>query len=752
MEYFIDTDPGFGNGTAINVTTNASVNTSLIVPLSAVSNGFHTFYLRAKDSNGRWSLVQNVPFYKEVAPMLPNLIAMEYFIDTDPGFGNGTALSITASTDINQSFISNFNSLSLGTHKIYMRVKDSLNHWSLTQSDSFIVNNTALLVGKTTYDLQTNGSAPNRLQMGNNGEIYAAFTGSLQASPFSDRGTFVQSYNGTNWQPQPSARIESTRTGWPALVVTATGKQFIVSHNGSIDGLVINTRNNATLAWTSSSLNIQGMWPRAVSSGGDTIHMICQNSQYGSNKYVKYFRSINAGLTWDINGVMLAGSDSIGGYNWDFSTEGYSIDAKGNTVAIVLGGQSNKMVLFKSTDVGSSFSTKVINEAPLPYIDGNKVFTNFVTPSKFHSVSVGNNSLVHFFAGKMVIFDNDSTDNTWYYYPSTDSLMYWNDNMQPNSISSILGMNCIGYGYNYTHGVIGSLSSAYDYANQKLSVVFDARGLVFGGYKDLYYVQSVNNGTSFTTPVQLTTDAQNGFENIFPSIAKSNDNNIHILWQKMNRQGFNTDPNIAFDTAYLYYQKVSPTSSKVHLNLTAFLQGFYLGGNSMTSGPFNADGISPITVADTISVELHEAASPFPLVYSVQDTVDVTGHSNIQFPEYLSGKYYYLSIKHRNSIETWSGDSVLMSPTTNYDFSTSANKAYGGNMADDGSGVFLIYSGDINQDGAVDFNDYPNLDISSSNGVLGYDSNDLNGDASVDFNDYPILDINSSNGVLSVTP
>ena len=68
------------------------------------------------------------------------------------------------------------------------------------------------------------------------------------------------------------------------------------------------------------------------------------------------------------------------------------------------------------------------------------------------------------------------------------------------------------------------------------------------------------------------------------------------------------------------------------------------------------------------------------------------------------------------------------------------------------NGLHLIYSGDINQDGAVDFNDYPNLDISSSNGVLGYDSNDLNGDASVDFNDYPILDINSSNGVLSVTP
>jgi hypothetical protein len=68
------------------------------------------------------------------------------------------------------------------------------------------------------------------------------------------------------------------------------------------------------------------------------------------------------------------------------------------------------------------------------------------------------------------------------------------------------------------------------------------------------------------------------------------------------------------------------------------------------------------------------------------------------------------------------------------------------------AGIYLIYSGDINQDGAVDFNDYPNLDISSSTGVLGYDANDLNGDASVDFNDYPIIDVNSSNGVIAVSP
>jgi hypothetical protein len=52
----------------------------------------------------------------------------------------------------------------------------------------------------------------------------------------------------------------------------------------------------------------------------------------------------------------------------------------------------------------------------------------------------------------------------------------------------------------------------------------------------------------------------------------------------------------------------------------------------------------------------------------------------------------------------------------------------------------------------VDFNDYPGLDISSSNGDLGYLPYDLNGDASVDFNDYPLIDVNSSNGIITLTP
>ena len=187
--------------------------------------------------------------------------------------------------------------------------------------------------------------------------------------------------------------------------------------------------------------------------------------------------------------------------------------------------------------------------------------------------------------------------------------------------------------------------------------------------------------------------------------------------------------------------------------LTAFLQGIYIGSSTMTSAPFNADGISPTTIADTITVELHDPTNTAITSYSATGILSTSGIANVTFPGGAIGNSYYIFIKHRNSITTSSASPVLINASnTSFNFSSSSSQTYGANTFDLGGGVFGIFTGDINQDGSVDFNDYPGLDIASSIGVLGYDSNDLNGDASVDFNDYPMIDINSSNGIISVLP
>jgi hypothetical protein len=189
-----------------------------------------------------------------------------------------------------------------------------------------------------------------------------------------------------------------------------------------------------------------------------------------------------------------------------------------------------------------------------------------------------------------------------------------------------------------------------------------------------------------------------------------------------------------------------------YVTLNLFLEAMYSGTNTMVAAPFNADAVSPSSIADTITVNLHQSVVPYSLAYSVRTTLNTNGVANLSLPNWAYGNSYYLVVKHRNSVETWSASPVLMNDSIAYSFTSSASQAFGSNIASLGNGKFAIFSGDINQDGSVDFNDYPELDISSNNGNLGYYVTDLNGDASVDFNDYPIIDINSNNGIILARP
>ena len=196
----------------------------------------------------------------------------------------------------------------------------------------------------------------------------------------------------------------------------------------------------------------------------------------------------------------------------------------------------------------------------------------------------------------------------------------------------------------------------------------------------------------------------------------------------------------------------SSSQNAINLNLTAFLEGSCLSGGNMMATLNKVNASISNNIADTIIVELHANTSPYAIMYSSKGIINTNGTASIAFPNSAIGGSYYIVIKHRNSIETWSAAPVAINNNSIYNFTSSASQAFGANLSNMGDGVFAIFSGDINQDGSVDFNDYPDLDIASNLGVLGYDVNDLNGDASVDFNDYPILDLNSNNGVLSVKP
>lgn len=185
-----------------------------------------------------------------------------------------------------------------------------------------------------------------------------------------------------------------------------------------------------------------------------------------------------------------------------------------------------------------------------------------------------------------------------------------------------------------------------------------------------------------------------------------------------------------------------------------FIQGYYMGAGLMNSVLMNQNESGSSVLCDSIQVEFHDAANISSIAYSAKLVLETNGAFGIVgFPNSMLSNSYYLVIRHRNSIETWSANPVLILANTTYDFTTAATQTYGGNQMEVESGVFALYSGDFNQDGFVDSFDFPALDTDIFNGVSGmYVNTDLNGDGFVDSFDFPLFDVNSFNGVSVMTP
>ncbi len=144
LEYFIDTDPGYGLGTAVAITPG-NESYEMDINVNALTDGLHIFYARAQNQNGNWSQVMKYAFVKTgIAPS--NLQYVEYYIDIDPGAGNGTEVTFSTSSDT-LNFTANLDTISNGQHILYIRGKYDDNSWGNIGSHTFDVNNTISVTG-----------------------------------------------------------------------------------------------------------------------------------------------------------------------------------------------------------------------------------------------------------------------------------------------------------------------------------------------------------------------------------------------------------------------------------------------------------------------------------------------------------------------------------------------------------------------------------------------------------------------------
>lgn len=136
VEYFIDTDPGYGKATSVTLPQNDECN--FTIDMNAVSDGFHILYIRVKSADERWSKTVSRPFTKMAVAKddLPEFVKAEYFIDSDPGYGKATA--ITGITGDSLMFNADLSDIAEGFHTLYLRTLDSRGKWSNAINRPFI--------------------------------------------------------------------------------------------------------------------------------------------------------------------------------------------------------------------------------------------------------------------------------------------------------------------------------------------------------------------------------------------------------------------------------------------------------------------------------------------------------------------------------------------------------------------------------------------------------------------------------------
>ncbi len=441
---------------------------------------------------------------------------------------------------------------------------------------------TEIVIGGTTYDLQSNAAVQNRLFRHSDGTISAAWTYSNSgdlAAP--DRGTGYAYFDGTSWSTAPTARIEPQRNGWPSMSATTTGKEVIVSHNNTATNLYVTTRpSKGTGSWSHSSINGPtsngNLWPRMVVGGanGQTVHVISVTTptanggvvHQGLDGALTYSRSTDGGVTWDINQVVLPQLTAAAGF-YGFSGDQYSIDAKGDTVAFVFGGFEESVCLMKSTDNGTNWTMTIVYGHPMGLswntansisdADGDAVADTLNVCDGTPTVLIDNNGICHVAFGVMRILKDDPNANGVSFFPATSGLAYWNETMKdanndplcPNIIIDVEDRDNSGTVFDDLTN-IDQIARYYISLTSQPSMGIDANGTLYMAYsalmegtnngngqyyRNIHIMKSTDNGANWSIPLNVTNDDFS--EGVFASVAKNVGAEVHLIYQRDSEPG-----------------------------------------------------------------------------------------------------------------------------------------------------------------------------------------------------------------------
>jgi len=426
-------------------------------------------------------------------------------------------------------------------------------------------------MGTTMYDKQTNASLSNRFYRYDDGKIAAVWTMGMTATgSWPDRGTGYNYFDGTTWGPEPTARIETQRCGWPSYAPLGANGEMVVAHLAA--NLNISTRaQKGSGAWTESTLAGPATantltWPRVVTSGPgrNTIHVLANSyaAYEGQTTAILYSRSEDGGATWDITNQVIpgTGADSY----LQISADQYVwAEPRANTLAFVVGSPWIDLFLMKSVDNGDTWTKTIIWENPYPFFDfASTQTTDTIWAPESISVALDYTGKAHVAFGIGRVAHPEIT-TTYSFWPYTDGIGYWNEDMpaftndnQHKALCTDPGflvenVNLIGwmqdmdgdgtitlidppYSYNPQIGMSTMPSITVDESNAVVvayaSLMENHDNTIFN-YKHVWLRASADGGASWLSFYDATGSPIHAYDEcIYPLLAANTDANIHLMY------------------------------------------------------------------------------------------------------------------------------------------------------------------------------------------------------------------------------
>lgn len=310
------------------------------------------------------------------------------------------------------------------------------------QADPTPVRTEGTELDMTTYDWQSNAGPLTRTHVWADGKVDFAFTIATE-SGFGDRGTGLVTYNANTdeWSGM-GARMEDIKTGFGTIAQYGENGLVIAAHTATdCRVFVVENRDDITAGSVTTTSILDPThdpcWPNVMTSGPnrDIIHVIVTGNGGDPVPGMEnisgpqlYFRSLDGGVTWDKQNVVLPYMTAEYGLEYSSNSCYWMETTEDNCLALCVNNAFNDGAVIYSYDDGETWNRKVFYSHPNLMLDMPDGDTCFIEYPRWASAVWSTNNELKIAYEWNATYGTAGTPSSSY-YPSYGGVAYWGEDL-----------------------------------------------------------------------------------------------------------------------------------------------------------------------------------------------------------------------------------------------------------------------------------------------------------------------------------